>query len=52
MYHPAAALHQQGMRRFLEEDIQSLPAILERLRGETAPVAPPAAEEPQQLKLL
>ena len=52
MYHPAAALHQQGMRRFLEEDIQSLPAILERLRGETTPVALPAAEEPQQLKLL
>lgn len=52
MYHPAAALHQQSMRRFLEEDILQLPAILERLRGEAASEAAPAAQEPQQLQLL
>ena len=52
MYHPAAALHQQRMRRFLEEDIRQLPAILERLSADTAPEAPPAAQEPQQFHLL
>ena len=51
MYHPAAALHQQSMRRFLEEDIRQLPPLLERLRREAAPETP-TEPEPQQLKLL
>ncbi len=52
LYHPAAALRQQSMRQFLEEDIRQLPAILERLRGDGEPEAPTETEEPQQLQLL
>ncbi len=31
MYHPAAALHQQSLRKVIEEDIQKLPALLREL---------------------
>jgi DNA polymerase len=33
MYHPAAALHQGGLRRTLEEDMQRLPDVLKELKG-------------------
>jgi len=50
MYHPAAALHNEGLRRYLEEDFQVLPRILKQL----VESAPPPQEEPpgpQQLSL-
>lgn len=52
MYHPAAALHNEGLRKYLEEDFQALPELLKRLEAEKAP----AREEgetpgPQQLSL-
>ena len=31
MYHPAAALHQGGLRKVIEEDIMKLPALLKEL---------------------
>mgnify|MGYP001593758751 CR=1 FL=1 len=31
MYHPAAALHQQSLRKVIEEDIKKLPALLKEL---------------------
>jgi uracil-DNA glycosylase len=36
MYHPAAALHQQSLRKVIEADFQKLPEFLEKtLRGDT-----------------
>jgi DNA polymerase len=59
LYHPAAALHQNTLRRTVEEDFRRLPAILEAARKLSAPAAPatppaPAAPdepEPKQLSL-
>jgi uracil-DNA glycosylase len=59
LYHPAAALHQNTLRRTVEEDFRRLPAVLEAARKLSAPVAPatppaPAAPdepEPKQLSL-
>jgi DNA polymerase len=59
LYHPAAALHQNALRRTVEEDFRRLPAILEAARKLHAPAAPPApapepapaAPEPKQLSL-
>ena len=59
LYHPAAALHQNTLRRTVEEDFRRLPAILEAARKLSAPVAPtvpapaPARDEkePEQLSL-
>jgi uracil-DNA glycosylase family 4 len=46
MYHPAAALHQSSLRRFLEEDIKKLPALLaEAERQSPAPAAEPPKQE-------
>jgi hypothetical protein len=44
MYHPAAALHNPGLRPVLEKDFQNLPTLL------TAPPAPVEKEEAEQLK--
>ena len=46
MYHPAAALHQQSLRRVIEEDMLKIPLLLSQAGGiaETKP-------EPQQLDL-
>lgn len=53
MYHPAAALHQGNMRHFLEEDIQKLPELLQRIQQEGSPEeAAEAAPQPEQLKML
>jgi uracil-DNA glycosylase family 4 len=53
MYHPAAALHQQSLRRVILEDFEKLPAVLERARAmrvpAPAPETPPPA--PEQGKL-
>lgn len=50
MYHPAAALHQGGLRRVIEEDFRMLPMIVARKApagavAEPAPAASPAAEQ-------
>lgn len=50
MYHPAAALHQYGLRKTIEEDFQKIPELLKE-----TDVAPQAAEEekpPEQLSML
>jgi len=48
MYHPAAALHQQGLRPTIEADMQKIPPLLAEARG-----VPEASEEPpsQQLNM-
>ena len=53
MYHPAAALHQGSLRRYLEEDIKKLPALVEEARraADAAEEEEPAPE-PEQLKML
>ena len=42
MYHPAAALHQQSLRRIIEEDFKAIPALLQER------VAPAEAEQMSQ----
>ena len=42
MYHPAAALHQGGLKQTIIEDFQKLPALLEQARA----LRHPAGEEP------
>jgi len=40
MYHPAAALHQQSLRRTIEDDMKRIPVILEQseaIEGESKP---------------
>lgn len=53
MYHPAAALHQGNLRRFLEEDIRKLPDLLATAR-QAGPAEEPSEPEPdpEQLKML
>jgi uracil-DNA glycosylase family 4 len=47
IYHPAAALHQQSLRSFIEEAFKAIPSLIQEQ------VALPKAEEPaQQLSLL
>ena len=53
MFHPAAALHQPGLRSAIEHDFTMLPVYLEEARKrmepvqvEEAPAEAPAAEEP------
>ncbi len=48
MYHPAAALHQGGLRRTIEEDFKKLPAFLKEALDEK-PAEP--ALETQQMRL-
>ena len=50
MYHPAAALHQQSLRKTLLEDIKKLPPILEEIASsEVKPEKP--KEQPKQMTL-
>jgi len=46
MYHPAAALHQQSLRRAIEEDMLKIPALLAQ-----AEIMTEAKQEPQQLSM-
>jgi DNA polymerase len=48
MYHPAAALHQGSMRKYIEEDFQKMPEVLRSL--EQAPTEAPAPQA-QQLSM-
>ncbi|MHC4610317.1 MAG: uracil-DNA glycosylase, partial [Planctomycetota bacterium] len=49
MYHPAAALHQQSLRRTIDEDMRKLPDLLARVKA--APTRPPQPEQPQPQQL-
>jgi len=46
MYHPAAALHQQSLRRTIEEDMRRVPSLL----AGTAP-GPEVESQPRQLNM-
>ena len=46
MYHPAAALHQQSLRRVIEEDMLKIPLLLAQVEVMTE-----AKPQPQQLKM-
>jgi DNA polymerase len=46
MYHPAAALHQQSLRKEIESDMLKIPALLEEEKNITE-----SKPEPQQLKM-
>ena len=48
MYHPAAALHQGGLRKTIEEDFRKLPAFLKEVVKEKEP---DSTEEIQQMRL-
>ena len=49
MYHPAAALHQQSLRRTIDEDMRRLPDLLARVKA--APERAPLPELPQAQQL-
>ena len=49
MYHPAAALHQQSLRRAIEEDMLKIPALL--ARAESVTEVTEVAEPPKQLNM-
>ena len=51
MYHPAAALHQGGLRRTIEEDFKKLPPLLESELAEKQKPEPEPAPKIQQMKL-
>ena len=46
MYHPAAALHQQSLRRAIEEDMLKIPSLLAQVESMTE-----AKQQPQQLSM-
>ncbi|MBM4462194.1 MAG: uracil-DNA glycosylase [Chloroflexi bacterium] len=46
MYHPAAALHQQSLRRTIEADMLKIPSLLNQVEG-----SPEAEQQPQQLSM-
>jgi uracil-DNA glycosylase family 4 len=50
MYHPAAALHQQSLRRDIETDMLKIPALLAELTAERR--SPAVEPRPEQLSLL
>ena len=52
MYHPAAALHQQALRKELEADIKKIPLILEKLKASAPPPPPPSLPPAPVLKQL
>ena len=47
MFHPAAALHQPGLRSAIEHDFSMIPAYLEQAKERFDP-KPPAEEKPQE----
>ncbi len=49
MYHPAAALHQQSLRRTIEMDMQRIRTLLDMTEDITA--VPKTGEEPKQLSM-
>jgi uracil-DNA glycosylase family 4 len=49
MYHPAAALHQQGLRDTIKADMRRIPSLL--IEAQPQP-DPKAAQKPQQLSFL
>ena len=46
MYHPAAALHQQSLRRVIEEDMLKIPSLLAQAES-----VPEVKQPPQQLNM-
>jgi uracil-DNA glycosylase family 4 len=46
MYHPAAALHQQSLRRTIEEDMLKIPSLLAQAATITE-----VEQQPQQLTM-
>jgi len=46
MYHPAAALHQQNLRKEIEQDMLKIPALLKELKSQ-----PAEQTKPQQLSM-
>jgi DNA polymerase len=46
MYHPAAALHQQSLRRAIEEDMLKIPSLLAQIKNITG-----TEQQPKQLNM-
>ncbi|MDQ3044314.1 MAG: uracil-DNA glycosylase [Chloroflexota bacterium] len=51
MYHPAAALHQSGLRATIEEDFSRLPKILAQVERVRLTEASRAAKPPEQITM-
>lgn len=48
MYHPAAALHQPGLKPALEKDFMQLPGYIEQARKSQKPAVPEPVKEKQE----
>jgi len=51
MFHPAAALHQPGLKQSIEEDFRKLPALITQARKRSAADQPPPPADAKQLSL-
>ena len=51
MYHPAAALHNPGLRPVLEEDFAALPGVIERVIEQRTSEPEPEEQPVQQLSM-
>ena len=51
MYHPAAALHANNLRKVIEDDFRKIPAVLEQARRAPPEVAVAPEPEPEQMRL-
>jgi uracil-DNA glycosylase family 4 len=47
MFHPAAALHQPGLKKSIEDDFRKLPALIEQARKTASSASPPPPDATQ-----
>ncbi len=45
MYHPAAALHNQNLKKIIEEDFNAIPGLIHQAADAVAPEEPPDAQQ-------
>ncbi len=51
MFHPAAALHQPGLKQSIEEDFRKLPGMIAQARKRSAADSPPPPADAKQLSM-
>jgi DNA polymerase len=51
MFHPAAALHQPGLKQSIEDDFRKLPGLIAQARKRSATDQPPPSADTTQLSM-
>jgi DNA polymerase len=51
MFHPAAALHQPGLKQSIEDDFRKLPGLIAQARKRSAADQPPPSADATQLSM-